>query len=200
MSKDKKEVDSRCLEEQQKKAKLWNDMMGKKKESMSETTRLTEEEELLKQRYREWLSNDANWDEPILDGSLLATVKQEMAQGQQEHTFFPREGESPVDDYYKLKADKGKPRVSLVPSEAILATAEIMEYGIEKYGEEDSWTKVEVRRYIDAAYRHLLAFKDDYFHKDEESGKESFKHFLCDAVFVASILISSQNRFKHENS
>ena len=56
----------------------------------------------------------------------------------------------------KAKADAGKPRLSLVPSEIIRDIARVREYGNDKYGDPENWKTVEPERYRDAAYRNML--------------------------------------------
>ena len=67
------------------------------------------------------------------------------------------EQETRTDCKQDAKADFGKPRPSLVPPHAVLAIAEVREYGTAKYGSPDNWRFVEPERYVDALYRHLLA-------------------------------------------
>ena len=43
-----------------------------------------------------------------------------------------------------IKADLGKPRVTLVPLEIIKNIARVREYGLAKYGDSESWKAVEV--------------------------------------------------------
>lgn len=87
-----------------------------------------------------------------------------------------------------IKADAGKLRPSLVPSQIIRDIAEVREYGIHKYGDSKSWQHVERERYIDALYRHLLAFVDDPTSVDEESGIEHYKHMACNMAFLCWML------------
>lgn len=89
-----------------------------------------------------------------------------------------------------VKADKGKPKLSLVPSQIIYDIAEIREYGNNKYpeGGKDNWKNVEPERYIDAAFRHFLAFKDDPYGLDEESGKKHLSHLACNIAFLCEQL------------
>ena len=68
----------------------------------------------------------------------------------------------------QAKADSGKLRLSLVPTEIIRNIAVIREYGNKKYGDPENWRTVEVERYRDAAYRHLLAYIDDPASVDDE--------------------------------
>lgn len=86
-----------------------------------------------------------------------------------------------------IKADAGKRRLSLVPSQVIYDIAEIREYGNKKYGDSDSWKRVEIDRYIDAAYRHFLAYINDRKGKDEESGIEHYKHLACNIAFICAM-------------
>ena len=88
----------------------------------------------------------------------------------------------------EIKADANKPRLSLVPTQAIRDIAEIREYGIQKYKDPESWRIVETQRYIDALYRHLLAVVDDRQSRDSESGIEHYKHLACNAAFLCELL------------
>jgi hypothetical protein len=86
-----------------------------------------------------------------------------------------------------IKADAGKPRVSLVPSEIIYDIAEVREYGNKKYGDSDSWKKVEIERYIDALGRHFFAYIKDRKGVDAESGIKHYKHLACNAAFICAL-------------
>ena len=83
-----------------------------------------------------------------------------------------------------IKNDKGKPKLSLVPTQIIRDIAKVREYGVEKYHDPDNWKKVEVQRYIDAFFRHGLAFIDDNNSIDVESGIEHYKHCACNMAFI----------------
>lgn len=85
------------------------------------------------------------------------------------------------------KADAGKPRLTLVPSEIIRNIAIIREYGTKKYGDPENWRKVEPERYRDAAYRHLLAYIDDPASRDEESGLPHLWHLACNVAFLCEL-------------
>ena len=89
------------------------------------------------------------------------------------------------------KQDEGKLRLSLVPSQIIRDVAEVREYGNKKYHSPDNWKQVEIQRYRDAAYRHLLAYIDDPAGKDEESGIEHYKHLACNLAFICEMERSS---------
>lgn len=86
-----------------------------------------------------------------------------------------------------IKADAGKRRLSLVPGQINYDIAEVREYGIEKYGDTDSWLRVEIERYKDAAYRHWLAYLEDPDSVDPESGIKHYKHWACNAAFICEL-------------
>jgi hypothetical protein len=87
-----------------------------------------------------------------------------------------------------IKADKGKLRLSLVPSEIIRNIAAVREYGWKKYGEQaDHWDEVEIERYRDAAYRHFLEYIDNPKSVDEESGLPCLWHLACNIAFLCKL-------------
>lgn len=87
------------------------------------------------------------------------------------------------------KADAGKLKLSLVPTQIIRDIAEVREYGNNKYpdGGPDNWKNVEIQRYRDALFRHLLAYLDDPHGVDEESGIEHYKHMACNMAFLCEM-------------
>lgn len=74
-----------------------------------------------------------------------------------------------------VKYDGGKYKPSKCHPKLIEAVARISEYGESKYPC-NSWRKVEVHRYFDAALRHLIACFDDLYAKDAESGLKHLWH------------------------
>lgn len=86
------------------------------------------------------------------------------------------------------KADYGKPKVSQVPMQFVRDVAIIKEYGTAKYGSPDGWRTVEVERYIDAFGRHALAFLEEPYGVDEESGLPHLWHAECNAAFLSEML------------
>ena len=82
------------------------------------------------------------------------------------------------------KEDAGKARLSLVPTQIIWDVAEVREYGNRKYRDPNSWQRVELQRYIDAFYRHWLAFIEDPHSIDPESGIAHYKHCACNMAFI----------------
>lgn len=93
----------------------------------------------------------------------------------------------------EAKADKGKLRISLVPTQIIKDISQVRMYGNEKYGDSDNWRTVEVNRYIDALLRHTLEFIRDKKSKDEESGIEHYKHMACNMAFICEMMEDRKN-------
>jgi hypothetical protein len=83
-----------------------------------------------------------------------------------------------------IKADAGKPMLTLVPREILYDVARVREYGNKKYKDPESWRAVETERYRDAAFRHFLAYLDDPKGKDEESGLPHLWHLACNIAFL----------------
>ena len=86
-----------------------------------------------------------------------------------------------------IKADAGKPRLTLVPPQIIYDIAEVREYGNRKYGDPENWRQVEPQRYRDAAFRHFLAYLRDSNSTDKESGISHLKHLACNIAFLAEL-------------
>lgn len=85
------------------------------------------------------------------------------------------------------KHDAGKARLSLVPTRIIYAIARIREYGNRKYGDPDNWKTVELQRYRDAAFRHLLDYIKDPEGVDSESGLPHLWHLACNIAFLCEM-------------
>ena len=88
-----------------------------------------------------------------------------------------------TDKDQSAKADKGKLELSLVNPELVKAVAGVRMYGTEKYGDSENWRKVEPKRYVDALYRHLLAYIEGN-EVDEESGLSHLSHMACNISFL----------------
>ena len=92
-------------------------------------------------------------------------------------------------DSQKAKADSGKPQLSLVPRRIIFDIARVREYGNNKYpeGGKDNWKNVEPERYRDAAFRHFLAYLDDPYGVDSESGLPHLHHLATNIAFLCEL-------------
>ena len=86
-----------------------------------------------------------------------------------------------------IKADKGKPKLTMVPLTILEAIAPVREYGAHKYGDSENWKEVEIQRYRDAAFRHFVAYLRDPKGLDEESGLPHLSHFACNVAFICEL-------------
>lgn len=85
------------------------------------------------------------------------------------------------------KFDQGKPSVTLIPSEAILGTANALTYGAKKYGRHNYREGIAFSRLVDAAMRHLLAFIDGE-DVDVESGNPHVDHAMASLAMLAYMI------------
>lgn len=86
-----------------------------------------------------------------------------------------------------IKADNGKPKLTLVPTEIIRNIAVIREYGCKKYGDPENWREVEIQRYRDAAFRHFLSYLENPQGTDTESGYPHLWHVACNIAFLCEM-------------
>lgn len=86
-----------------------------------------------------------------------------------------------------LKHDGGKLRLDLVPAEIIEAVGAVRTYGVEKYGEEYSYRKVEVKRYRSALMRHITKWLKEPHGIDEDSGLPHLYHVACNVAFLLEL-------------
>lgn len=86
-----------------------------------------------------------------------------------------------------IKSDAGKPQLTLVPRQIIFDIASVREYGLKKYGEKESWKKVEIERYRDATFRHFMAYLENPQGRDEESGLPHLSHLACNIAFLCEL-------------
>ena len=82
------------------------------------------------------------------------------------------------------KHDAEKPRMDLLPFEALEAVAEVLTYGARKYSD-NGWQTVEgkERRYLAALLRHLAA-RERGEAWDRESGLLHAAHMATNALFI----------------
>lgn len=88
---------------------------------------------------------------------------------------------------YKYKHDNSKPRLDLVPPAIIEAVGTIRTYGVQKYGENTNWEKVEPERYRAALMRHLCEYLRNPNSVDEESGLLHLWHAACNIAFLCEL-------------
>lgn len=97
-----------------------------------------------------------------------------------------------------IKHDSDKPRIDLIPSEALFGIARILTFGAKKYGAYNWANGSDWSRYYSAAQRHLLSWNmgEDY---DSETGENHLYHALCCLVFLITYVerdLGTDNRQK----
>ena len=87
------------------------------------------------------------------------------------------------------KHDESKPRVGLISPIALLAEAQVMTYGAQKYEAHNFRKGISFQRVVDAAFRHLIAFNagEDI---DPESGLPHLAHLRCCAAFLLEYAVT----------
>ena len=88
------------------------------------------------------------------------------------------------------KADKGKPRLTLVPLQILWDIAEVRRYGVEvKYPETgvDGWRGIGEQRIRDALFRHVVRYMTDPEGLDEESGLPHLWHVATNCAFLCEL-------------
>lgn len=90
------------------------------------------------------------------------------------------------DNNQTYKADNGKTRLDLVSPTFIEAVGKIRTFGVQKYGDSDSWAKVEPKRYMAALLRHINAYRMGE-ELDKESGMPHLWHAACNLMFLIDL-------------
>jgi hypothetical protein len=99
-------------------------------------------------------------------------------------------GQIVADPSGAIKADGGKPRMDLLPREALIGTAEVLGFGAQKYADHN-WRKgFAWSRIYGAALRHLTAWfaGEDL---DPESGLSHLDHAACCVMFLQTYVKTS---------
>jgi hypothetical protein len=83
-----------------------------------------------------------------------------------------------------VKADSGKPMMSLIDPEFLEGLAEVLTFGAKKYAKHNWRGGIAFSRLLDAAYRHLGAINrgED---TDPESGLPHIYHLTCCVMFYS---------------
>lgn len=89
-----------------------------------------------------------------------------------------------------VKHDQGKPMLSLLTKESLVAEARAFEYGMRKYNKHNYKLGMDWSRVLDAAMRHLVAFSNGETY-DEESKLNHLWH--CKACLAMLIYYYENN-------
>jgi hypothetical protein len=109
---------------------------------------------------------------------------------------------SPPVDWLKrheaIKRDQGKPPMSLIPTCAQVAEAEVLGFGAKKYASHNWRQGFAWSRLLDAAMRHLTAFIDGE-DNDPETGLSHIAHLRCETGFLLEHIkygLGTDDRYK----
>ena len=91
-----------------------------------------------------------------------------------------------------IKHDAGKLRPGLFPVECFEEISKVLTFGANKYAP-DNWKHIDPERYIDALWRHYIAWQTGE-ERDSESGLSHAAHFATNAVFLLYFELEKQKR------
>ncbi|AUS01813.1 hypothetical protein NVP1293O_25 [Vibrio phage 1.293.O._10N.261.52.E1] len=94
------------------------------------------------------------------------------------------------------KADLGKPRMELLPLEAICEVAKVMTFGANKYTD-GGWRHVDkgIERYKGAMLRHLM--QEEFEELDNETGELHAAAVACNALFRLQLILDERRNTEH---
>ena len=85
--------------------------------------------------------------------------------------------------------DSGKPRISLLPADAIREVAEVATFGADKY-DAHNWMKgISYSRMMDSLLRHLTSFNSTDSDIDSESGRHHMAHVAWNAITLLHFIL-----------
>lgn len=84
-----------------------------------------------------------------------------------------------------IKYDSGKPPMDLLPREALVAAAEVLGFGAQKYGRYNWRGGMDWSRLVAAAMRHLTAWNAGES-TDAETGMSHIAHAMVDLMMLAT--------------
>lgn len=86
------------------------------------------------------------------------------------------------------KFDGGKPRLELLPGDALLEVSKVLAFGARKYGDRNWEQGMSWGRVVGALLRHLFAWfgGED---KDPETGLNHTAHVACNALFLLAYVL-----------
>lgn len=101
-----------------------------------------------------------------------------------------------MSDNQEIKADNGKPKISLVPLQILTDVARVREFALKKYKSANSWKNVEIERYRDAMLRHMIAYIENPQGVDKESGLPHLSHLACNVAFLCEMEKETKEKTK----
>jgi len=100
-----------------------------------------------------------------------------------------------------IKHDGGKPRISLIPREALEGAAKALTFGANKYNAHNFKKGLHYSRLVDAAMRHIIAWVNGE-DNDPESGLSHLDHALASLSMLKYMEVNKpemDDRYKEDN-
>lgn len=86
-----------------------------------------------------------------------------------------------------MRFNGGKPKLSYVDQDSFMDTADVLDFGSQKYAR-DNWRKgLPVTEIIDSLERHIAGLKRGEF-LDPESGLPHHGHIGCNVMFLSHVM------------
>jgi hypothetical protein len=101
-----------------------------------------------------------------------------------------------------IKHDGGKPRISLIPREALEGAAKALTFGANKYNAHNFKKGLQYSRLVDAAMRHIIAWVNGE-DNDPESGLSHIDHALASLSMLKYMEANKpemDDRYKEDNT
>lgn len=99
------------------------------------------------------------------------------------------------------KHDDKKPRISLIPTDALNEMAMAFNFGANKYGDHNYRKGIKISRLLDAAYRHINAFKEGEDFDNENINTTHLGHAMASLAMATFMYFNKpelDDRWKEE--
>jgi len=89
-----------------------------------------------------------------------------------------------------IKHDHGKPRMDLLPPEALLEVSKVFAYGAGKYADNNYRLGMKHSRIVAALMRHLMLYQMGC--ENDESGLPHLAHMACNALMLLTLSLTGK--------
>lgn len=90
-----------------------------------------------------------------------------------------------------VKSDEGKIDYTLLSIPALKELAKVRMFGVKKYGDRDSWRKVEPERFKQAMLRHMFDYLEGKSINEEDGGVRVLAQVLCNGMFLLDMEVNN---------
>jgi len=89
-----------------------------------------------------------------------------------------------------VKHDYGKPRMDLLPPEALMEIAKVFAHGADKYADNNWRLGMKHSRIVAALMRHLMLYQIGF--ETDESGLPHLAHMACNALMLLTLHLTGE--------